>query len=84
MIGIIIIRMRMSRSTLDIGKERGAVMSIVNTLSLITFTISIVGIINITTTLDIGKERGAVMSMKNLVNQIVRAPTANPCREQIA
>ena len=35
-------------------------------------------------TLDIGKDRGAVMSMKNLVNQIVRAPTANPCREQIA
>ena len=31
-----------------------------------------------------GKESGAVMSMKNLVSKIVRAPTANPCREQIA
>ena len=35
-------------------------------------------------TLDMGKESGAVMSMKNLVSKIVRAPTANPCREQIA
>ena len=56
-------------------------------VSLITVTINIVGIIIIRmriSTLDIGKDRGAVMSMKNLVNQIVRAPTANPCREQIA
>ena len=32
----------------------------------------------------IGKERGLVTSMNNFVNQRVLAPTANPCREQMA
>ena len=51
----------------------------------IIFTISIFGIMMImTTTLEMGNDKGAVMSMKNLVSQMVRAPTAKPCREQIA
>ena len=50
----------------------------------IIFTISIIGIKIIMTTLEMGNDKGAVMSMKNLVSQMVRAPTAKPCREQIA
>ena len=34
--------------------------------------------------MEMGKERGEVISMKNLVSQMVLAPTANPCLEQIA
>ena len=55
-------------------------------VSIITFTIIIVTIIIVITitTFDMGNDKGAVMSMKNLVSHMVLAPTANPCREQIA